>query len=68
MGHPRAITQVAIDTSPAHKNGVEEHFGNATVVFDKFHVISQVAQAVDDVRRLEVRRPYTAPPRNRQPK
>ena len=32
-----------------------EHFGNATVVFDKFHVVSQVGQAVDAVRRLEAR-------------
>lgn len=52
-GHPRAITQIAIDMSPAYKKGVAEHFGNAPVVFDKFHVVSQVNQAVDAVRRLE---------------
>jgi transposase len=54
-GHPQAITQIAIDMSPAYKKGVREHFGNATVVFDKFHVVSQVVQAVDEVRRLEAR-------------
>jgi transposase len=54
-GHPRAITQIAIDMSPAYKKGVRENFGNATVVFDKFHVVSQVVQAVDEVRRLEAR-------------
>ena len=54
-GHPQAITQIAIDMSPAYKKGVREHFGNATVVFDKFHVVSQVVQAVDAVRRLEAR-------------
>jgi transposase len=54
-GHPRAVTQIAIDMSPAYQKGVREHFGNATVVFDKFHVVSQVVQAVDEVRRREVR-------------
>ena len=34
-GHPRAITQIAIDMSPAYKKGVAEPFGNATVVFER---------------------------------
>lgn len=59
-GHPKAITQIAIDMSPAYKKGVREHFGNATVVFDKFHVVSQVVQAVDEVRRLEARTDHQA--------
>jgi len=54
-GHPKAITQVAIDMSPAYMKGVRENFGNAQVVFDKFHVVSQVVQAVEEVRRKEVR-------------
>jgi transposase len=54
-GHPKAITQVAIDMSPAYMKGVRENFGNAQVVFDKFHVISQVVKAVEDVRRKEAR-------------
>ena len=52
-GHPKAITQVAIDMSPAYKKGVRENFGNATVSFDKFHVVGQVVAAVDEVRRQE---------------
>jgi len=52
-GHPKAITQVAIDMSPAYIKGVREHFGNATVSFDKFHVVSQVNAAVEEVRRKE---------------
>lgn len=52
-GHPRAITQIAIDMSPAYQKGAREWFGNATVVFDKFHVVSQVNQAVEAVRRRE---------------
>jgi transposase len=54
-GHPKAITQVAIDMSPAYIKGVKEHFGNATISFDKFHVVSQVNAAVEEVRRKETR-------------
>jgi transposase len=54
-GHPKAITQIAIDMSPAYQKGVRENFGNAVVVFDKFHVVSQVVQAVEEVRRKETR-------------
>lgn len=54
-GHPKAITQVAIDMSPAYIKGVREHLGNAVVVYDKFHVVSQVSAAVEAVRRKEAR-------------
>lgn len=54
-GHPKAITRVAIDMSPAYAKGVRENFANAQIVFDKFHVVSQVVKAVDEVRRKEVR-------------
>lgn len=54
-GHPKAITQAAIDMSPAYAKGVRENLPNASIVCDKFHVISQVAAGVDEVRRLESR-------------
>jgi transposase len=50
-GHPRAVTMVAIDMSRAYAKGVRENFGNAQIVFDKFHVV----KAVDEVRRKEAR-------------
>jgi transposase len=53
-GHPKAITRVAIDMSPAYKRGVRENLGNAVVTFDKFHVVSLVAAALEKVRRKEV--------------
>jgi transposase len=59
-GHPKAITQVAIDMSPAYIKGVRENFGNAQVVFDKFHVVSQVVAAVEEVRRKETRQDVQA--------
>jgi transposase len=59
-GHPKAITQIAIDMSPAYMKGVRENFGNAQLVFDKFHVVSQVVQAVEEVRRKETRQDVQA--------
>jgi transposase len=52
-GHPKAVLQAAIDMSPAYVKGVRENLGNAQIVFDKFHVVSDVNQAVDKVRRAE---------------
>ena len=54
-GHPKAITQAAIDMSGAYAKGVRENLPNAAVVFDKFHVVSNVADGVDEVRRIESR-------------
>jgi transposase len=54
-GHPKAITQVAIDMSPAYTKGVRENLGSAVIVYDKYHVVSQVTEAVEAVRRTEVR-------------
>lgn len=59
-GHPKAITQVAIDMSPAYSKGVKENFGNAVIVYDKFHVVGQVSGAVDEVRRAEARQDVEA--------
>jgi transposase len=54
-GHRHALTQVSMDMSPAYQKGVKETCRNAQVVFDKFHVIGHANQAVDEVRRAEVR-------------
>jgi transposase len=39
--------------SPAFISGVEEHFPNAQITFDKFHVIAHASDAVTETRRLE---------------
>jgi transposase len=52
-GHPKAVTQVAMDMSPAYQKGVRENFGNAALVFDKFHVVQATNDGVEAVRRLE---------------
>ena len=53
-GHPRAITRISIDMSPAYMKGIEENIGSqAQVIFDKFHIISKVNMAIDEARRAE---------------
>jgi transposase len=54
-GHRHAITQASMDMSQAYQAGVAENCRNAQVVFDKFHVLKNVGEAVDKVRRAEVR-------------
>ena len=54
-GHRHSITQVSMDMSQAYQSGVAGNCRNAQVVFDKFHLLQHVIQAVDKVRRAEVR-------------
>ena len=54
-GHRHAITQASMDMSQAYQSGVAQTCRNAQVVFDKFHVICHANQAVDQVRRAEIR-------------
>lgn len=54
-GHRHAITQASMDMSKAYQAGVAESCRHAQVVFDKFHVIKNANEAVDKVRRAEVR-------------
>ena len=52
-GDPSAVTEVSADMSKAFIKGVAESLPKAQVTFDKFHVVSLVNDAVDEVRRLE---------------
>ena len=54
-GHPKAIQYVAVDISAACIKGVSANFGNAQVVYDKFHVIQNVVEACDQIRKIESR-------------
>lgn len=53
-GHRHAITQASMDMSRAYQKGVAENCRHAQVVFDKFHLLSNANQAVDQVRRKEL--------------
>jgi len=52
---PSAITDFTLDMSEAFIQGIKEHFLNARLTFDKFHVIKMMNEAVDRVRREERR-------------
>jgi transposase len=53
-GHPRAITHVSLDMSPAYMKGIAQNIGSqARLIFDKFHIIAKVNMAVDEARRAE---------------
>lgn len=52
---PLQIAHVSCDMSPAFIKGVTEQLPGAEITFDKFHVICLVNNAVDEVRRREVK-------------
>ena len=52
-GDPACIHEVCCDMSPAFTSGVEKHFPEAHLTFDKFHVLKIINEAVDEVRREE---------------
>jgi len=52
-GTAEAIEEVCCDMSPAFIGGVETHFPEAELTFDKFHVLKIINEAVDKVRRQE---------------
>lgn len=54
-GDPQAIESISIDMSPAFIKGVTANLPNATITFDKFHVIAHASAAVDKMRRIEQR-------------
>ena len=54
-GDPGAIEEMCCDMSPAFISGVEKQFPEAHLTFDKFHVIKILNDAVDQVRREEIK-------------
>lgn len=52
-GSAEKVTEVCMDMSPAFVKGATNNFPNASITFDKFHVIKAANEAVDLVRRNE---------------
>ena len=50
------IRVVCMDMWAPYLNAVQEHTPQAQVVFDRFHIVQHLNQAVDEVRRSEMRR------------
>jgi transposase len=54
-GNPENITSVSMDMSRAFIAAQKKYLPNATVTFDKFHLIKLLNEAIDKVRREEVK-------------
>jgi len=54
-GDASRIKQACIDMSPAFISGVTENLTEAEITFDRFHVMKLIGDAVDEVRRAEVK-------------
>jgi len=54
-GDPEQIKEASLDMSQAFIKGFGKTFPNAGLTFDKFHVMKLVGEAVDAVRRKEVK-------------
>ena len=52
-GKPQNIKNVSMDMSPAFISGAKKFLPHAEITFDKFHVIKQLNEAIDSVRRAE---------------
>ena len=54
-GDAKAITDVSLDLGAAYQAGAREHCPNAAISFDPFHVVAPANEALDQVRRAEVK-------------
>jgi transposase len=52
-GWPGRIEEACCDMSQAFISGIREHFPQAQITFDKFHIMKIINEAVDEVRRAE---------------
>jgi len=55
QGLAKQISTVCMDLSPAFKSGFSQYFSQATQIFDRFHVMKLANEAVDLIRKQEVR-------------
>jgi len=49
------VSDVSCDMSPAFIKGIKQAFPAAQITFDKFHILKKINEAVDAVRRAEVK-------------
>ena len=52
-GDPSNIKSVCCDMSPSYISGISTELPNAEITFDKFHVIQEINEGVDEVRKEE---------------
>ena len=49
----KQITQASIDLSPSFISGIKQYFPEASITFDRFHVVKLLNEAMDTVRKQE---------------
>lgn len=54
-GDPDAIREICMDMSPAYIEATLEYLPNASITFDRFHVMKLANEALDGLRREEAR-------------
>lgn len=54
-GDAKAITDISLDLGLAYQAGARQHCPNAAVSFDPFHVVALANDALEEVRRVEVK-------------
>ena len=54
-GDASRVKQACIDMSAAYISGVTQNLTEAEITFDRFHVMKLLAEAIDEVRRAEVK-------------
>ncbi|MGN0233846.1 MAG: ISL3 family transposase [Bacteroidaceae bacterium] len=52
-GHRQNIEIVSMDMSPSFISGYYNHFSHASLVFDRFHIIKMLNEALDNTRKGE---------------
>ena len=58
---PERIAHVCMDMSEAYRKGVTEQLPTASISYDRYHVVALANQAMDQVRREEMREAPEAP-------
>jgi transposase len=53
QGNPEQVVSVTCDMSQAFRSGVNQHLPAAEITYDQYHVVAQLNEAVDQVRRQE---------------
>jgi transposase len=51
----KKLELISMDMSGAFKKAIEEHAPHVAIAYDKFHVVKLLLEAIDEVRREEVR-------------
>lgn len=54
-GKPEQIERLSMDMSPAFISAAERNLPKAEITFDRFHIMKLINEAVDEVRREEVK-------------